>query len=115
MLAPAHAFLFSPFDAAIGHYRRYDKTSLAALAAQGLDLVSVRYLGSAGILLSLANRLLLRRPIPTLRNILTWDRLVVPLSVQLDRLVSYRLGKSVLMVWRKRDELVSDAPPARDP
>lgn len=102
VLSPAHQFLFSAFDAAIGHERRYDRASLTALATDDLELVSARYLDSAGILLSLANRLLLRRPIPTPRNIATWDRLVVPVSAQLDRLLGYRVGKSVLVVWRKR-------------
>jgi SAM-dependent methyltransferase len=31
VLAPAHNYLFSPFDKAIGHYRRYDKRSTTAL------------------------------------------------------------------------------------
>src|SRR5262249_53136043 len=31
VLGPAHPWLFSPFDRAIGHYRRYTKSSLRAL------------------------------------------------------------------------------------
>jgi len=100
VLAPAHGFLYSPFDAAIGHYRRYDKASLLAAAPEVLEPVSLRYLDAAGLVLSLGNRLLLRRSLPTLRQILFWDRRVVPISCRLDPLLGYRWGKTVLGVWR---------------
>ena len=34
VLAPAHQFLFSPFDEAIGHFRRYTRKTLAAAAPE---------------------------------------------------------------------------------
>jgi SAM-dependent methyltransferase len=101
VVAPAHEFLFSRFDAEIGHFRRYDHASLTSLASADLRLVRSSYLDSAGILLSLANRFLLRRDMPTSHNIATWDRFVVPVSVRLDRLLAHRVGKTILVVWRK--------------
>ncbi len=100
VLSPAHAWLFSPFDAAIGHHRRYSRASLARLTPAGASLVLLRYLDSAGLFASLGNRLLLRQSLPTERQILFWDRRLVPLSRGLDPLTGYRLGKSVLAVWR---------------
>ncbi len=100
VLSPAHPCLYSPFDRAIGHCRRYTFRSLGALAGPGLRLVRRRYLDSAGMLLSFGNRIL-RRPMPTLGQILLWDRRVIPLSRVLDRLFAFRLGKSVLCVWEK--------------
>ena len=35
ILAPALPWLFTPFDAAVGHYRRYLKTSLRSIAPRG--------------------------------------------------------------------------------
>jgi SAM-dependent methyltransferase len=101
VLAPAHPWLFSPFDKAIGHYRRYRLADTARLAPPGAALVVARYLDSVGLLASLANKLWLRASMPSLRQILIWDRLMVPLSRLLDRLAFGRLGKSVLFVWRK--------------
>lgn len=99
VLAPAHAFLFSPFDASIGHYRRYSRASLASLLP--VRPVCLRYLDSAGLLLSLANRLVLRQGMPTLRQIEFWDKRIIPLSRLLDPLLRYTVGKSVLGIWRR--------------
>src|SRR5260370_30792037 len=38
VLGPAHQFLFSAFDEAIGHYRRYNSRRLAALTPIGCTL-----------------------------------------------------------------------------
>ncbi len=100
VLAPAHPFLFTPFDAAIGHFRRYTRASLRAAAPAHLRVEKLVYLDAAGMLASAGNRLLLQRSMPTERQILTWDRLLVPISRRIDPLFSGRLGKSVLGIWR---------------
>jgi SAM-dependent methyltransferase len=101
VLAPAHQMLYSEFDAAIGHYRRYDRGSLARVVPAGLECERLRLLDSAGFLLSACNRVLLKRRIPTSAQIRTWDRLFVPVSRLLDGMTGYRAGKSILGVWRK--------------
>ncbi len=100
VLAPAHPFLFTPFDAAIGHFRRYTRSSLGAAAPASFRVEKLVYLDAAGMLASAGNRLLLQRAMPTERQILTWDRLLVPLSRRIDPLFAGRLGKSVLGIWR---------------
>jgi SAM-dependent methyltransferase len=101
VLSPAHAWLFTPFDRAVGHHRRYTKATLAALTPPNVELVRLDYLDSVGLLASLGNRLLLRQAMPTRRQIATWDGLMVPLSRGVDPLLRYRLGKSVLGVWKR--------------
>jgi SAM-dependent methyltransferase len=101
VLAPAHAFLYTPFDAAIGHFRRYSRASLRSAAPAGLRESKIIYLDAAGLLASTANRLLLRQAMPTERQILAWDRLMIPISRAVDPLFSHRLGKSVLGVWQR--------------
>lgn len=101
VLAPAHNWLFSPFDAAIGHYRRYDRWLMQEAAPPGLECVALRYLDSVGLLASLGNRLFLRRSMPSLKQIHFWDRRLVPSSRFVDWLLRYRLGKSILGIWRK--------------
>lgn len=102
VLSPAHDFLMSEFDRAIGHHRRYDRASLARLTPPETELVCLRYLDAVGVLASLGNRLALRQAAPTAAQIRTWDRLMVPVSRLIDRLLAYRVGKSILAVWRKR-------------
>jgi SAM-dependent methyltransferase len=101
VLAPAHQRLFSEFDRSVGHFRRYDKRSLKGIAPPGLREEALIYLDSMGILASMANRLLLRQSTPTIRQIETWDRFLVPVSRLLDPLLMHKLGKTVTAVWRK--------------
>ena len=100
VLAPAHQFLFSPFDAAIGHHRRYDRASLCALTPPGCRLETSLMLDGAGFFASLANRALLSAPLPSRRQIALWDKLLVPISRVVDRATAYRFGKTVVAVWR---------------
>jgi SAM-dependent methyltransferase len=101
VLAPAHQRLFTEFDRAVGHFRRYDKRTLAAVGPPGLERERLFYLDSVGLCASLANRLFLRQGQPTLAQIRLWDRAMVPLSRILDPLLFRRAGKTVVGVWRK--------------
>lgn len=102
ILSPALPWLFTPFDAAIGHFRRYSKSSLRSIAAAGLCEVKCIYLDSAGFLASLGNKLLLHSPAPSAAQIRFWDRFMVPISRITDRALAYSIGRSILMVWRKK-------------
>ena len=101
VLSPAHPWLYSEFDKSIGHFRRYTKRSLAALTPPHTKMVRNFYLDGVGVLASLGNRLLLKSSCPTPRQIAVWDKMVVPLSRVVDRLLCYNFGKSVVGVWRR--------------
>jgi SAM-dependent methyltransferase len=101
VLAPAHQWLYSPFDEAIGHFRRYSRRELAALAPAELKLQQAYCLDSVGLLLSLGNRFVSRQARPQQSQILFWDRWVVPASKLLDPLLGHALGKTVVACWRK--------------
>lgn len=101
VLSPAHAWLFSPFDAAIGHVRRYTRATLSAAAPAGWTCERLDYLDAAGLLASASNRVLLRRSLPTPSQLALWDGVLVRLSRHVDRRLGYRLGKSIVGVWRK--------------
>ena len=99
VLSPAHIWLFSRFDASIGHYRRYTKKTLLAAAPRSLKPKRVIYLDSCGLCASLGNRLLLQQNLPTANQILFWDRRFVPVSRILDPLLFFKVGKSILAIW----------------
>lgn len=101
IVAPAHRWLFSEFDKAIGHYRRYTLRTLSEAVPSNMAPRALRYLDSLGVALSAANRLLLRSSSPSRRQIEFWDRFVVPLSRRVDPLLGWRVGKSVVGVWQK--------------
>jgi 2-polyprenyl-3-methyl-5-hydroxy-6-metoxy-1,4-benzoquinol methylase len=101
ILAPAHQWLFSPFDAAIGHFRRYNRRTLELAIPAALQRQFVKYLDSVGLLASTMNRYLLRQSHPTSRQIEFWDRRLVTASKIVDPLLMYSAGKSILGVWRR--------------
>jgi SAM-dependent methyltransferase len=101
VLAPAHQFLFSPFDAAIGHFRRYNRASLRQIGPKDGRLEQLLLLDSIGLFASLANKLVLRAATPSPEQIRLWDRTMVPMSRVIDWLIGYHVGKSVLGIWRR--------------
>jgi len=102
VLAPAHQWLYSPFDRAIGHFRRYTKRSLAAAVPDELECIELIYLDMVGLLASAGNRFIAGSATPSRAQIKLWDGAMVPLSRLFDRVAGHTLGKSVLGVWTKR-------------
>jgi SAM-dependent methyltransferase len=101
VLSPAHQWLFSPFDAAIGHSRRYNRAMLRNITPASLRLERIKYLDCAGLAASASNLLFLRQSLPTATQLAVWDGWMVPVSQVLDRLTRYSVGKSIVAVWRK--------------
>ena len=101
VLSPAHPWLYSEFDHAIGHYRRYTRKMLHEAMPKSLERVKLIYLDSVGSLASALNKLVLRSPRPTPAQIRTWDRLMVRASRWIDPVFGHRVGKSVIGVYRK--------------
>lgn len=101
VLVPAYAFLFSPFDTQIGHFRRYNRKTLRKELPQGLIRKEEYYLDSMGFFASLANRFLLKQSAPTKANIQFWDKVLIPLSRVTDVLTLNRFGKSLIGVHQK--------------
>jgi SAM-dependent methyltransferase len=103
VLAPAHPYLFSPFDDQIGHFRRYRQQQLMAISPANTRIVKIRYLDSVGCLASLGNKLILKAGNPTNKQIMIWDRVMIPFSRFFDFIFCYRLGKSIFAVWQKSE------------
>lgn len=101
ILVPAHQWLYSPFDKAIGHYRRYNKKRLKNVIPEGMRKELLSYLDSVGLFASLANKFFLRKDYPSLAQIKFWDRIIVPVSGWTDPLLCYHAGKTLVGVWTK--------------
>lgn len=101
VLSPANESLFTRFDEALGHFRRYSPSTLKAAAPAELSLISMRHLDSVGMFASFANRFL-AQSVPTRDQIGIWDRGMVPLSRVIDPVLGHRLGRSVIAVWQNR-------------
>lgn len=101
VLSPAFQHLFSPFDKAIGHYRRYTKKTLQAVSPPLMELLQCRYFDSTGYMAALANKLILHQQYPSEKQVLFWDKWLVPVSRLTDKLLFHLFGKSIIAIWKK--------------
>lgn len=100
VLSPAHQWLFTPFDQAVGHVRRYNRASLQSAKPDHLSVERIFYLDSVGMLASLGNRLVLRSAMPNLSQIRIWDDWMVPASRVVDKLSFNTIGKSIIGIFQ---------------
>jgi SAM-dependent methyltransferase len=101
IFVPALAWLYGEFDKSLGHFRRYYRKDLAQLVERcGFDIVKMRYFDIAGIVPWYVTLVLLKRSV-TARNVLAYDRIVVPLMRAVEGAVPPPVGKNLLCVARK--------------
>lgn len=101
VLVPAYQFLYTDFDAEIGHVKRYNKAELASELPRDGERLALFYLDSIGLSLSLGNKLMLHQSRPKLSQIQFWDRFVIPFSKVMDKVLLHRAGRSLIAVVRK--------------
>lgn len=95
---PAGQRLYSSLDANVGHYRRYNKTSLAQiLDAAQLTPETLRYFNLAGIPGWWVNGSLLKRTVPTSGQVGLFNRLV-PLFKRLEQRFEPPRGLSLIAI-----------------
>ena len=104
VFGPALERLYSDLDYKAGHYRRYDVDRLEALARDaGFDPVTCRYFDMFGVVPYYLVYTLLRHRGITGSTMWGYDRLVVPASRVIERLVGAPpIGKNVLLVATRR-------------
>lgn len=102
VLSPAHQWLYSEFDRAIGHWRRYGQMELIDKTPTQMQVTRKKMLDSVGMLASIANKFFLKKNMPTKQQISFWDAVLVRASRALDPLIAYSMGKSVLIIWQKK-------------
>jgi hypothetical protein len=101
ILSPAFQHIYSPFDKAIGHFRRYTRKTLQQLLPPSMTNISCRYYDSVGYFASLMNKALLKQKRPSLNQVKFWDNWMIPLSRFTDTLFMHSFGKSIICIWKK--------------
>jgi SAM-dependent methyltransferase len=100
VLSPAFQSLYNPFDKAIGHFRRYSKKQLKKITPPGLQLIKCAYFDSMGFFASALNKLFLRKKYPSQKQVLFWDRWIVPVSKVTDKILFHSFGKTIIAIWQ---------------
>lgn len=104
ILSPSFQSLYSAFDKAIGHFRRYTKRSLReAINLNELNEKKIFYLESAGGILLFLNKNLFRIKFPDKKIIKSWDMISIPASKVLDKLLFHSFGKTIIGIWQLKN------------
>jgi SAM-dependent methyltransferase len=99
---PAFEFLYSPFDAKLGHERRYRKQQLVDdVRRAGYDVVDARYVNMPGWFSWLILVRLLRQEPTSATTVKIFDRWIVPVVRWIEGRVRMPFGQSVLVIARK--------------
>lgn len=100
-MVPAHQKIYSNLDKAVGHFRRYEKDFFKNNFF-GLKLVNFKYLDAMGYLLYSLNRIFFKKEtFPSKLKIFIWDKIFTPITVIIDFILNYRLGKCIIAIYRK--------------
>lgn len=104
VFGPALEWLYSELDYQAGHYRRYGVSRLGELAAgAGLQVVAAQYFDPMGVLPYYVVYKLLGHTEISGSTLWSYDRMVVPMSRLIQRLVRRPpVGKNVILVALKR-------------
>ena len=102
LFVPALPVLFSRFDRAIGHQRRYRRRGLVdVLRRAGLVVETVHHVNAPGVLAWFVGMRLLRMTPRAGVALRLWDRAVVPVARRLERRWTPPVGQSLFAVARR--------------
>jgi len=103
IFVPAHQVLFSKFDKAVGHYRRYSLDFFKKNHSKNLVLKRLVYVDSVGYILYFLNKLFFSdQTYPSKFKVFLWDKVFCPLSILLDFISLQKFGKNILCVYQKK-------------
>jgi len=102
ILVPAHQKLYTRFDREIGHFRRYNINFFKKNKPENARIQKLVYLDLAGYFLYFFNKFFFKKEIyPSLTKIILWDKIFVPITIILDFIFFYKLGKNILCIYKK--------------
>jgi len=102
ILVPAHSKLYSKFDKAVGHHKRYDLEFFKKLKLKGTKLEKLYFLDFFGYILYYVNKVFFKNETyPSSFKIFIWDKIFTPATMILDKLLLYKFGKNILFILKK--------------
>lgn len=102
ILVPAHNRLYSKFDEAVGHFKRYEINFFKNLSLENCKIKKVIYLDAMGYFLYYLNKIFFsKETYPSKLKIFIWDKIFTPLTFILDKLLLNKFGKNILYIVKK--------------
>lgn len=101
IFVPALPWLYSEFDASIGHFRRYSKNQLIKLVKDtGFEVVKSKYFDFVGVVPWYIMIVLLKKTFNG-KLISHYDKIIVPIMSVIERFFYMPIGKNLILVGRK--------------
>jgi SAM-dependent methyltransferase len=101
IMVPKHQKLYSNFDKAIGHFRRYELDFFEKNLIN-LERKLLISLDSVGYILYFLNKIFFKNEtFPSYLKIFIWDKIFTPFTILLDFFTNYRFGKCIVAVYKK--------------
>lgn len=103
LFIPAHQWLMSDFDRAIGHYRRYTRRAMRRAAADaGFEVTTMRAVNFPGLFAwFLVARLAGMNPTES-RIAWVYDRVMIPMISRIEAIIHPPIGQSLFCVLRPK-------------
>lgn len=103
LMVPAFQSLYGEIDARLGHYRRYTRRSLGAVAeSAGFILRRLKYMNVVGFFGWWANAKILRRSEQSEHQIAFFDSWIVPVQSRVESWISPPFGQSIIATLEKQ-------------
>ena len=99
---PAYQFLYSDFDKAIGHIKRYNKKFFLSFKKdENITIIELKYIDSIGFFIAVLNKLFNKDNKESIGlGVKIWDRLIF-LSKIMDLIFLNKFGKSLFCIMKK--------------
>jgi len=102
ILVPAHQKLFTKFDEAVGHHRRYNISFFKLTKFENTEIERLIFLDLFGYILYFFNKIFFKEEIyPSKFKIFLWDKIFSPITILLDFITRYKFGKNILCIYKK--------------
>ena len=102
ILVPAHQSLFTKFDEAVGHHRRYNISFFKLNKFENTEIKKLIFLDFFGYILYFFNKIFFKEEIyPSKFKIFLWDKIFSPITILLDFITRYKFGKNILCIYKK--------------
>jgi len=102
VLVPAHQKLFTKFDEAVGHHRRYNINFFKLNKFENAEIKRLMFLDLFGYILYFFNKIFFKEEIyPSKWKIFLWDKIFSPITILLDFVTRYKFGKNILCIYKK--------------
>ena len=101
IIVPSGKKIFGNLDKAVGHFRRYERSFFKKKLLK-LKRVKLYSLDIFGYWLYFLNKIFFKKEIfPSKFKIFLWDKIFTPMTIVLDRILNYKYGKCILVIYQK--------------